>query len=162
MWYVRPGKAQTSLRICSVWSEPLLVAWMFYDSKATDRTSFGVAKLKMRLHIHLSKCHIVGNHMSRLVRFTIPSKYNDWLQQWLKNKLFKIISIKCITKQIWPCYKVGQGQLRITIWSNLVEPTSQMLHAKAQVYWNYCFRIEDFWWVSTKDEQGCHLGHVTN
>ena len=31
MWYVRPTKAQTSLRICAVWSEPLLVAWMFYE-----------------------------------------------------------------------------------------------------------------------------------
>ena len=29
MWYVRPAKAQTSLRIRAVWSEPLLVAWMF-------------------------------------------------------------------------------------------------------------------------------------
>ena len=25
MWYVRPAKAQTSLRIRAVWSEPLLV-----------------------------------------------------------------------------------------------------------------------------------------
>ena len=50
MWYVRPAKAQTSLRIRAVWSEPLIVAWIFYDSKATDRTSFGVSKLKRRPH----------------------------------------------------------------------------------------------------------------
>ena len=31
MWYVRPAKAQTSLRIRAVWSEPLLVAWIFYE-----------------------------------------------------------------------------------------------------------------------------------
>ena len=31
MWYVRPAKAQTSLRIGTVWSEPLLVPWLFYD-----------------------------------------------------------------------------------------------------------------------------------
>ena len=30
-WYVRPAKAQTSLRICAVWSEPLLVPWIFYE-----------------------------------------------------------------------------------------------------------------------------------
>ena len=30
MWYVRPAKAQTSLRIQAGWSEPLLVAWIFY------------------------------------------------------------------------------------------------------------------------------------
>ena len=28
---VKPGKAQTSLPICTVWSEPLLVAWLFYE-----------------------------------------------------------------------------------------------------------------------------------
>ena len=32
MWYVWPAKAQTSLRICAVWPEPLLVAWIFYYS----------------------------------------------------------------------------------------------------------------------------------
>ena len=36
--------------ICTVWSEPLPVAWIFYDSKAIDWTSFGVSKLKRRLH----------------------------------------------------------------------------------------------------------------
>ena len=50
MWYVRPAKAQTSLRISAVWSEPLLVAWIFYECLATDRTSFEVPKLKRRLH----------------------------------------------------------------------------------------------------------------
>ena len=27
IWYVQPAKAQISLRICAVWSEPLLVAY---------------------------------------------------------------------------------------------------------------------------------------
>ena len=31
IWYVRPAKPQISLRIRAVWSEPLLVAWVFYD-----------------------------------------------------------------------------------------------------------------------------------
>ena len=31
IWYVRPTKPQISLRIRAVWSEPLLVAWVFYD-----------------------------------------------------------------------------------------------------------------------------------
>ena len=31
MWYVRLAQAQTSLRMRAVWSEPLLVAWLFYD-----------------------------------------------------------------------------------------------------------------------------------
>ena len=46
MWYVRPAKPQISLRIPAVWSEPLLVAWVFYDCSATDWTPFGVSKLK--------------------------------------------------------------------------------------------------------------------
>ena len=44
------AKAQTSLRIRAVWSEPLLVAWIFYDCQVIDRTSFGVFKLKRRMH----------------------------------------------------------------------------------------------------------------
>ena len=31
MWNVRPAKPQISLRIRAVWSEPLLVTWVFYD-----------------------------------------------------------------------------------------------------------------------------------
>ena len=50
MWYVGPAKPQTSLHIRAVWSEPLLVAWIFYDSSATDQTSFGVSQLKRWLH----------------------------------------------------------------------------------------------------------------
>ena len=50
MWYVRPAKPQISLRIRAVWSEPLLVAWIFYECQATDWTSFVVSQLKMRLH----------------------------------------------------------------------------------------------------------------
>ena len=49
MWYVRPAKPQISLRIRAVWSEHLLVAWVFYECYATDWTPFGVSKLKRRL-----------------------------------------------------------------------------------------------------------------
>ena len=72
LWYVRPKKAQTSLCVHTVWSEPLLVAWIFYDYKTTDRTSFGVSKLEMGLHRLIwvytcQKCHVVELHMSRLI-----------------------------------------------------------------------------------------------
>ena len=50
MWYVRSAKSQISLRIRAVWSEPLLVACIFYECWATDWTLFGVSKLKMRMH----------------------------------------------------------------------------------------------------------------
>ena len=50
MWYLRPAKPKISLRICAVWSEALLVAWIFYECWAIDWTSFGVSKIKRRLH----------------------------------------------------------------------------------------------------------------
>ena len=31
MWYVRSANPQISLRIRAVWSEPLLIAWIFYE-----------------------------------------------------------------------------------------------------------------------------------
>ena len=46
IWYVRPAKAQTSLRIRAVRSEPLLVPSIFYEYKDTDRTSLGLSKFK--------------------------------------------------------------------------------------------------------------------
>ena len=49
IWYVWQAKVHISLHIHTVWSEPLLVAWIFYDCSATDQTLFGVSKLKRRL-----------------------------------------------------------------------------------------------------------------
>ena len=50
IWYVLPAKPQISLRIRAVWSEPLLVACIYYECWANDWTSFGVSKLERRLH----------------------------------------------------------------------------------------------------------------
>ena len=46
MWYVRPAKAQTSLRIRAVWSEPLLVSWIFYEYLAAEKNHLGFLSLK--------------------------------------------------------------------------------------------------------------------
>ena len=56
--YVRPAKAQTSLRIPADWSDPLHVAWIFNECYTTDRTSFIASKLKRRLHrlIYIYTC----------------------------------------------------------------------------------------------------------
>ena len=48
MWYVLSAKAQISLLLRTVWSEPLLVDWIFCDCKATDWTQFAVSKLNRR------------------------------------------------------------------------------------------------------------------
>ena len=50
MFYVRPTKPQINLHIHAVWSEPLLVAWIFYECWSPNWTSFVVSKLKRRLH----------------------------------------------------------------------------------------------------------------
>ena len=50
MWYVQPAKPLISLSICAVWSEPLLVAWIFYDCLATDWTPFRVSNRKRSLY----------------------------------------------------------------------------------------------------------------
>ena len=70
MWCVRPAKAQTSLRIRAVWSEPLLVAWISMTVKLMTEHHLGFLGLtggcRGSSDSHLSKCHIVGYHMPRL------------------------------------------------------------------------------------------------
>ena len=73
--YVRPAKAQTSLRIWTVWSEPLLVTWILYDSKATDRTLFEVSKF-----VWVYTCQ-----NARLLEITCSGStlfYNIWIHTW--------------------------------------------------------------------------------
>ena len=94
-WYRRPAKAQIRLRIRAVWSEPLLIAWIIYNSLATDLTAFRVSSLKGGCtgssESTLVKCHIAGNHMSRIIYHK-----NHFLMCWLKNEHF----FSC---QIYPC-----------------------------------------------------------
>ena len=76
MWYVRPAKTQISLRIHTVWSEPLLVAWIFYACYATDWTSFGVSKLKRRLHRLVKMTHCWKSHVAAQIKTLMVSKRN--------------------------------------------------------------------------------------
>ena len=115
MWYVRPAKPQISLRIRAVWSEPLLVAWIFYECWATDWTPFGVSKLKRRLQrlIWVYTCQNVTLseitcHGSFYIYSYLPiSKY--WTVLYLKTLLGKRSSIprKCIKPRV--CVWVGGG-----------------------------------------------------
>ena len=72
----------------------------------------------------------------------------------------EIFPFKCIRKQIWPWRLVGQGQPRIIIWTNLVGPTSPMLHTKSQGHRPSGSGEEDFQMVFTLHGHGGHLGHV--
>ena len=46
MWYVQPAKPLISLRICAVWSEPVLVAWIFYNVKLLNEHHLEFLSLK--------------------------------------------------------------------------------------------------------------------
>ena len=91
MWYVRPAKVQTSLRIRADWSRPLLLAWIFYDCQPTDWTAFGVSKLKRRLHrlVWVSTCHFDGNRMSWLKYQRILDSLNEGLPIKVARKMFQ-------------------------------------------------------------------------
>ena len=71
MWYVRPAKAQTSLRIRAVWSEPCWsIEYSMTVKLLTEHHLEFKAKTEAaqaRLSLVMPKCHIVGNHMSRLI-----------------------------------------------------------------------------------------------
>ena len=70
-----------------------------------------------------------------LIMFNISSENNDFgFNSIQKINFSKNVPIKCIRKQIWPWRLVGQGQLRTIIWTNLVGPTSPMLHTKSQYH----------------------------
>ena len=92
MWYVRQVKAQISMRIraCAGWSEPLLVAWIFYDSKATDLTSFGDSQLKRRVH-RLVLVYIFQNDTS--LKITCRGSYVKCLVYF---QVVVIIVVLCI------------------------------------------------------------------
>ena len=123
MWYVRQAKAQTSLRIRAVWSEPLLVAWVFYECLATDRTGFWVSNLTGGCtgssESTLVKCHIVGNNMSQLICVFVANKawhiigINPYIRQHSDFGPYRFCgnpSNKC------PCWRI-QWILRSKIWS---------------------------------------------
>ena len=79
MWYVRPAKPQISLRIHAVWSEPSLVAWLLYDCKATGWTSFGVSKLKRRMHRHI---WVYTCQNATLLEITCHGSYDHYFHHW--------------------------------------------------------------------------------
>ena len=60
------------------------------------------------------------------------------------------------------CHKVGQGQPRFIICTNLVGPTFPMLHTKSEGHWPPGSRGEDFQRVFTIYGRGGHLGIVTS
>ena len=71
MWYVQ----RVSLRIRAVWSEPLLVVWIYYEYLATAQTAFWLSKLKRRLH-RLVWIYTCQN--ATLLEITSHGSINNW------------------------------------------------------------------------------------
>ena len=72
MLFVQQAQPQISLRIPAAWSEPLPLLLAYSMSiKLLTQHHLEFLSLKggctARLSLHLSKCHIVGNHMSWLI-----------------------------------------------------------------------------------------------
>ena len=59
MWYVRPADVQSDQSLCLL---------LEYSMTVKLLTEHQVA-VQAHLSLHLSKCHIVGSHMSRLQCF---------------------------------------------------------------------------------------------
>ena len=106
MWYMRPAKPQIILRIRAVWSEPLLIVWIFYECEATDWTSFGVSTLKRRLHRLFwvysckKKTHCWKSHVAAHICLTCLYPWDlRWTGKWEK-----------LTYQttVWLCREMGR------------------------------------------------------
>ena len=57
------------------------------------------------------------------------SDHNEWLQI----KLEDLKVLRC-SPDLFNNVNIGQGQLRIIIWTNLEGPTSPIVHTKSQYY----------------------------
>ena len=69
MRFVRPAKTQTSLRVLiSVFASRLNIRWLLSYWPNTIWSFYAKKKAaQAHMRLHLSKCHIFGNHMSWLI-----------------------------------------------------------------------------------------------
>ena len=96
--YVRPAKPQTSLRI-------------FYDSEATDRTSFGVSQLKRWLHslVWVLTCQNAalleitcrGSNVFRIAAFPVCI-HSDWKSLGHRDdcEIVMLFTLSCHSRQL--------------------------------------------------------------
>ena len=62
----------------------------------------------------------------------------------VSEKSIVLFPYKSIRDQIWPCRKIGQGQPRVIIWTNLIVLEHPMLHTKFQGHRTFGSWKEDF------------------
>ena len=101
------------------------------------------------------KVHVLI-YLTEYTNFDIIDNNSFW-----KIHNFTFFPYKRIMDQIWPCHKIGQGQLSVIIWANLVVLEHPMLHTKFQGHRLFGSREEDFLKFLLYGHGG-HLGHKTN
>ena len=77
-------------------------------------------------HLHL--WYSLSSHLVKCIHRIYIIYYNSF---W-KIYCFNLLPYKRIGDQIWPCHKIGQGQPRFIIWTNLVILQYSMLHTHFQ------------------------------
>ena len=80
MWYVRPAKGSDQPAHMRSLIRAFASCLNFYHSLATDQTSFGVSKLKKRLHrvlgsLHVKMTHLWISHVEALILLSFPCNY---------------------------------------------------------------------------------------
>ena len=77
---------------------------------------------------------------------------------YYKLTLWAFGSGELISDQIRPCRKIGQGQPRVIIWTNLVVLMHLTQHTKFQGHRNFGSRKEDF--LTWRPSWSCDLDHL--
>ena len=116
MWYVQPAKAQTSLRICAVWSEPLLVSWIFYDCSATCWTAVGVSELNRRLCMLVWVCSC---QIATLLEITCRSSNTIYFWSQLSIIKSRERSIICAITCYWSSLPFSEEIIEISAYSDI-------------------------------------------
>ena len=78
-----------------------------------------------------------------------------------KSIVLTFFPYKSIGDRIWPCRKIGQGPLRVIIWTNLVvleQPDAAYKLSRSSAF---LFQRRQTFHVFTIYRHGGHLGHVT-
>ena len=96
MWHVLPAKAQTSLRKCAVWSEPLLVACLFNEVSLWPNSILEILSLKGGCIGHGLSKHILGICSQKLMACSViinPYVNCIWKHIYKQNLLYWLFGV---------------------------------------------------------------------
>ena len=91
--------------------------------------------MTLTVDIHIGSC----THLVNCIYQLLIIDYNSF---W-KIHCFTFFPYKSIRDQIWPCRKIGQGQPRIIIWTNLAVLELPKLYTKFKDHQPFGSREED-------------------